>query len=113
MRRSLTGTSLMQIDGATPKVCWTLGAVMMKFSFAIALLYMAYLVKCLMVLCILFQWFPIIWTLAREKQTKSANALDDQMILSSGIKIGRAIGSFLMRMLYLEKQINLNLLHCV
>ena len=67
----------MYIDGAMLKVCWTLGAVVTKFSFVIALLCMMYLVRNLMVLFIQFQWFPIISIIASEKRTKSARALKD------------------------------------
>ena len=57
----------MHIDGAVLKVCWTLGAVVTKFSFVIALLCIVYLVRNLMILIIQFQWFPIISIVASEK----------------------------------------------
>src|SRR5436190_19552256 len=74
-KRCSIGTSRMHIDGAVLKVCWTLGAVVMKFFFVIALLCMEYLVRNLMVLFIQFQWFPIISIVASEKWMKSARSL--------------------------------------
>ena len=104
----------MHIDGTALKVCWTLGVVVTKFSFVIALLCMVYLVRSLMVLFIQFQWFPIISIVASKKRMKSARALKDHEEKSLfGMKTEREIISSLMRMLYLKKQIILDLFHCV
>src|SRR5436309_6624054 len=65
--RSLTGTFPTLIDGATPAICWILGAVVMTFVFAIALLLMVYLVESLMVPFIQCRWFPMTWILANGK----------------------------------------------
>src|SRR5436305_7683105 len=114
MKRCSIGTSRTHIDGAALKVCWTLGAVVTKFSFVIALLCMVYLVRNLMVLFIQFQWFPIISIVASEKWTKSARALKDREEKSLfGTKTEREIVSSSMHMSYLKKQIILDLFHCV
>ena len=55
IRMSLIGILPTQIDGAAPMICWILGAVEMKSSFAIALLYMVHLVEDPMVPFILSQ----------------------------------------------------------
>jgi len=113
-KRCSIGTSRTHIDGAALKVCWTLGAVVTKFSFVIALLCMEYLVRNLMVLFIQFQWFPIISIVASEKRMKSARALKDHEEKSLfGTKTEREIVSSSMRMLFLKKQIILDLFHCV
>ena len=113
-KRFSIGTSRTHIDGAALKVCWTLGAVVTKFSFVIALLCMVYLVRNLKVLIIQFQWFPIISIVASEKRTKSARALKDHEEKSLfGMKTERKIVSSLMCILYLKKQIILDLFHCV
>jgi len=67
MTRSLTGTFPTLIDGAAPAICWILGAVVMTFVFAIALLLMVYLVESLMVPFIQCRWFPMTWILANGK----------------------------------------------
>ena len=67
MRKSLTGTFPRLIDGAAPAICWILGAVVMTFVFAIALLLMVYLVESLMVSFIQCRWFPMTWILANGK----------------------------------------------
>ena len=67
MTRSLTETFLTLIDGAAPVICWILGAVVMSFFFAIALLLMVYLVKSLMVPFIQCRWFPMTWILTNGK----------------------------------------------
>src|SRR5947207_16028497 len=67
-----------------------------------------------MVLIIQFQWFPIISIVASEKRTKSARTLKDPEEKSLfGTKTAREIVSSSMRMLYLKKQIILDLFHCV
>src|SRR5437764_15279287 len=113
-KRCSIGTSRTHIDGAALKVCWTLGAVVMKFSFVIALFYMEYLVRNLIVLFIQFQWFPIISIIASEKQMKLVRTLKDHEEKSLfGMKTERKIILSLMHMLFLKKQIILNLFHCI
>ena len=114
MKRCSIGTSWIHIDGAVLKVCWTLGAIVMKFSFVITLICMVYLVRNLMVLFIQFQWFPIISIVVSEKRMKSARALKDHEEKSLfGMKTEREIISSLMHMLFLKKQIILDLFYCI